>query len=108
MKYRLRTLFILTTTCAVAFGVLSWHPPAQVAVLCLCAIGFWFGVALLVVGCALQGRHANLLRDTLSGTIAALGFVIAAISTAVAVVIVVLLVTIAAASLLGVGQEFRW
>jgi hypothetical protein len=91
-----------------ALGVLSWHPPVQVAVLCLCALGFWFGVALLVAGCILQGRHANLFRDAVSGTLASLGFVIAAMSTFVAAIIVILLVAIAAASALGVGQEFRW
>ena len=108
MKYRLRTLFLVTTICALALGVLSWHPPAQVAVLCLCALGFWFGVALLVAGCILQGRHANLLRDAVSGALSSLGFVITALSTFVAVVIVILLVAIAAASVLGVGQGFRW
>ncbi len=108
MKYRLRTLFLVTTTCALALGVLTWHPPAQVAVLCLCAIGFWFGVALLVAGCILQGRHANLFRDAVSGTLASLGLAIAAMSIAVAAVIVILLAAIAAAHVLGVGQGFRW
>lgn len=108
MKYRLRTLFLVTTVCALGLGVLTWHPPAQVAILCLCAISFWFGVALMVVGCILQGNHANLFRDAVSGTLASLGLVIAAMSTAVAAVIVILLVAIAASHVLGVGQGFRW
>jgi len=63
---------------------------------------------LLVAGAILQGRHANLFRDAVSGAVASLGLVIAAMSIAVAAVIVILLVVIAAASFLGVGQEFRW
>ena len=107
MKYRLRTLFLVTTTCALAFGVLTWDLPLQVALLCLCAICFWFGVALLVAGCILQGRP-SLFRDAFSGALASLGFIIAGMSTFVAAVVVILLVALATASFLGVGQEFRW
>lgn len=76
MRFRLRTLLLAMTSCAIAFGVMARFRPTVLGTLAACVPAVWCGVWLIHCGCAIEHFHIIPLRDMAAALVVTVGMVV--------------------------------